>query len=246
VARTAELLWRGPQQGGPGPKPALDLDRITAAAVAIADADGLRGLSMRQVAARLGVGTMSLYRYVPGKSELVDLMVDLVNGEVGCAADPTEGWRAGLEQVARESLDLYRRHTWLLEVFPGRPPMGPGVLGRYDRELRAVDGIGLSDPEMDLVLDLVRGYVRGAAAVLIDASGLIQGTGLTDQEWWDLVAPTLEREFTPERYPLATRVGEAATAIHQGTFDPELAFEFGLDRVLDGIGAFIASRPEAR
>lgn len=239
LARTMELLWGLAPRGRRGPKPTLTVEEITAAAIAIADAEGLDALSMRRLAEALGVGTMSLYRYVPGRPELLDLMVDRVSAETRPASDTEVGWRGRLEHVARENVALYLRHPWLLQVFPGRPPMGPGVLRKYDDELQSLEGCGLGDVEMNLVLDLVLGYVRGAVMTWVEASRLEERTGLGDHAWWAAVAPTLEQVFDPEEYPLAARVGEAAAAHYGGSYDPEIAFEFGLERTLDGVAVLI-------
>src|SRR3712207_7579838 len=119
-ARTIELLWGTRPRAARGPKPGLTIDRIVAAAIAIADADGLDGLSMRRVAGHLGVGAMSLYRYLPGRAELLDLMVDRVCGETDRPHDLPAGWRPRLEHVAQENRRLYERHPWLLGIFPGQ------------------------------------------------------------------------------------------------------------------------------
>jgi AcrR family transcriptional regulator len=239
LVRTMELLWGLAPRGGRGPKPTLTVDGITETAITIADSEGLEALTMRRIAGALGVGTMSLYRYVPGRAELVDLMVDRVSGETRSEPDMGGGWRTRLERVARDNIRLYLRHPWLLQVFPGRPPMGPGVLRKYDDELRSLEGCGLPDVEMNMVLDLVLGYARGAAMTWVEAARLEERTGLTDQAWWEALAPTLEQVFDPEEYPLAARVGEAATAHYGGSYHPELAFEFGLERILDGVAVLI-------
>jgi len=244
-ARGMALLWRsaGEQPArGRGPRPGLTVDRIVAAATELADAEGLGALSMRRVAEKLGVGTMSLYTYVPAKSELVDLMYDAALGE--SVVDPAAGgWRAGLEAIARANWDLYRRHPWMLQVMAmARPPLGPNSIANYDRDLRAVDGIGLSDLEMDSVVSLVAVYVQGAARVALEAAGSERDTGVTDAEWWDAYAPLLEKVFDPTRFPLAARVGAVAGEAYQAAYDPEHGFEFGLARVLDGIEALVRSR----
>jgi AcrR family transcriptional regulator len=244
--RSIELLWGTRERSTRGPSPGLSVSQIVTAAIALADADGLEALSMRRVAERLGGGAMSLYRYIPGKAELLDLMVDRVSAEVcdpaaAGAADLPAGWRARLEQVARANRRLYERHPWLLHLPPGRPPLGPGVIGKYDYELRAVDGIGLTDVEMDSVLALVLGYVRHATASVIEWPKVLERTGQTDDEWWTAISPLLNRLLDPERYPLAVRVGTAATEHYRGAYDPEHAFEFGLQRILDGIETLIAN-----
>ena len=96
-----------------------DRRRIVAAAIELADAEGLGALSMRRVADALGVGTMSLYTYVPGKAELLDVMLDTVLAEAA-RPDGAGGWRAGLERRARENWALYHRHPWMLQISPAR------------------------------------------------------------------------------------------------------------------------------
>jgi AcrR family transcriptional regulator len=244
-ARGMALLWRStaePTARAPGPRPGLTVDRIVAAATELADAEGLAALSMRRVAERLGVGTMSLYTYVPSKAELVDVMYDAACGEVAPAAVPG-GWRVALETIARATRDLYRRHPWMLQVMAmARPPLGPNSIAGYDRDLRAVDGIGLTDLEMDSVVSLVSVYVQGAARAAVEAAGSERDTGMTDAEWWSAYGPLLAKVFDPSRFPVAARVGAVAGEEHQAAYDPEHGFEFGLARVLDGIEMLVRSR----
>jgi AcrR family transcriptional regulator len=238
--RTIELLWRVRVPAGRGPKPGLTVEQIVTAAIAIADTEGIAGVSMRRVAEQLGVGTMSLYRHVPGKAELLDVMVDRVCAEATETRRRSGPWRSRLEQVARANRRLFARHPWLLQVSTLRPPMGPGVLAKYEHELGAVEGIGLTDVEMDSVLSLVVGYARSAAEATVDAARVRAGE--SDDEWWTALAPHLDRVFDPARYPLAARVGVAATEHYAGAYDAEHAFEFGLQRVLDGIEVLVERR----
>ena len=107
--------------------------------------------------------------------------------------------------------------------------------------------MSLADVEMDLVLTLVLGYVRGATLSLLETERVVERTGLTDHEWWAEMAPTLEQVFNPARFPLSIRVGQTAAERYGGTYNPELAFDFGLRRLLDGIGRLIGggARPRA-
>ena len=105
-ARSLELLWGARRTPTRGPKPGLSVERIVYAAIELADAEGLAALSMRRVAERLGVGTMSLYTYVPGKAELLDVMVDTVYGELSTQDGDEADWRARVEQVARANWAL--------------------------------------------------------------------------------------------------------------------------------------------
>jgi AcrR family transcriptional regulator len=239
--RSLELLWGVAERSARGPKARLSVARITEAAVHLADADGLAALSMRRVADALGVGAMSLYTYVPGKAELLDLMVDQVSGDMARTTD-ARGWRARLEQVARENWALYRRHPWLLQVATTRPGLGPNQTAKYEHELGAVDGIGLTDEEMDSVLTLVLGFAHSAARGAVDADEAQRRTGMTDAQWWEAHAPVLGSLIDAEKFPLATRVGEAAGAAHNAAYAPEHAFEFGLSRVLDGIAVLVTAR----
>jgi len=240
-ARSMALLWRGPAPPGPrrGPKAGLDVDRIVAAAVALADAEGLAALSMRRVAAELGVATMTLYTHVPGKGELVDLMLDSVLGELD-PQEPAGDWRARLTAVARANWDLFVRHPWAVHVATGRPPLGPNLMAKYERELRAVDGLGLSEVQMDLLVTLVNGFVRGAVSGLEEKAEAERATGITDEQWWAATEPYLSAVFDAERFPTAARVGPVAGAELQAAYDPRRTFDFGLRVLLDGIARLVS------
>ncbi|GAA3135175.1 TetR/AcrR family transcriptional regulator [Nonomuraea salmonea] len=242
-ARSLALLWRTSEPTGRRKgKPELSVERIVRAAIEVADAEGLQALSMRRVAERLSVGTMSLYTYVPGKPELFDLMLDTVYGETARPADVPGGWRGRLEQIARENWALYLRHPWLLQVAANRPVLGPNLTAKYDHELSAVDGIGLTDVEMDSVITLITGFVHGTARGAVEAAQAESMTGLSDEQWWAAHAPFLSRIADPARFPTASRVGQAAGEALNSAYSPEHAFEFGLQRVLDGIEALVKQR----
>lgn len=244
-ARSMALLWRDREPGAPrrGPRPGLDVDRIVAAAVALADAEGLAALSMRRVAADLGVAAMTLYTHLPGKGELVDLMLDSVLGELypgePDAADPAPGWRAALTAVARANWDLFVRHPWALHVATGRPPLGPNLMAKYERELRAVDGLGLSELQMDLLVTLVNDFVQGTVGGVQEKVEAQRATGTTEREWWEATAPYVDRVFDAARFPTVARVGPVAGEALQAAYDPERSFAFGLDRLLDGIDVLV-------
>jgi len=243
-ARTLVLLWRHhlDEITARGPRPSLTVDQVVASAIEVADAEGLSALSMRRVAQQRGVSTMSLYTYVPGKAELIDLMVDSVYGEMHRPAWGRRGWRKRLEAVARDNRALYDRHPWLAHVSTGRPPLGPNVMAKYDYELRAVDGLGLSDVEMDSVLTLVLDFAHASARSAQAAAQAAQDSAMTDEQWWAANEPVLSRIFDPSRFPTAARVGSAAGAEYGAAFSPGHAFEFGLERLLDGIGVLVGRR----
>lgn len=242
-ARTLALLWGTAERPTHGPKPGLSLARVVAAAVELADAEGLAALSMRRLAQHLGTSPMGLYTYVPGKAELVDLMVDAVYVEPTTAVAEGAGWRERLAATAHDAWARYRRHPWLLQVAAtNRPPLGPNVTAAYDRDLAAVDGLGLSEVEMDLVVGLVHAQAEGAARRLLEAAQIRRQSGQTDAERWAATEPIFAKIFDPARFPTAARVGPAAGAAYNAAADPERAFAFGLDLLLAGIEALIRAR----
>jgi AcrR family transcriptional regulator len=218
-----------------------------AAAVALADAEGLAALSMRRVAADLGVGAMTLYTHVPGKGELVDLMLDSVLA--GMYPDEqavvTGTWRDRLQTVARANWDFYLRHPWAAHLATGRPPLGPGIMRKYELELRAVDGTGLPEVQMDLLVTLLNGFVRGSVGGVHEKAAAEQATGITEEQWWAATEPYVTRVFDAERYPTAARVGPVAGEELQAAYAPERTFTFGLARLLDGIGVLIGDTAPA-
>ncbi|GAB2731345.1 TetR/AcrR family transcriptional regulator [Nocardia thraciensis] len=212
---------------------------MAAAAVEIADAEGLEALTMRAVAARLGLTPMATYTYVPGKAELLDLMLDSVYGQMARAELTELPWRERVSTVAAENRELLSRHPWVAYVPTTRPPLGPGVAAKYDHELRAFDGLGLDDIEMDAALTYLLGFVTSVARIAIDTARAAADSGMSDREWWERTAPVLERLFDTDRYPLAARVGAAAGQAHNSAYSADHAWDFGLARVLDGLAALI-------
>jgi AcrR family transcriptional regulator len=245
AAAMLHLLWGTGTPASRGPKPKLTVAAIVARAIAIADADGLDALSMRRVADELGVGTMSLYTYVPGRSQLVTLMLDAVAREVADSYPPEEiaaTWREGLEVIAHRNWESWLHHAWVLEATTPRPILGPGTGRKYDTELRPLEGIGLTDIEMDATLTLVLSHVRGTAQAAVALRREARVSGLTDPEWWAQYGPLLRMVAADTKLPLADRVGPTAGAANSGAFNPARALEFGLARILDGVEALIRER----
>jgi AcrR family transcriptional regulator len=236
VNRSLVLLWHKRERPVRGPKPALTLGQIVAAAVKVADADGLDAVSMRRIANAIGVGTMSLYRYVPGKAELLDLMLDYV-----IEPDPVLGedlsWREVLELFARGSWELYQAHRWLLQVDQSRPLLGPNALTGVESILRGLGGLGLTDQERVNVLSAVDAYVTGLARNLVGSLEAERRTGVSDQEFWAMQEPILVEAMASGEYPTLAQLDEDAWS---GAW--ESTFEFGLARLLDGLATFIGSR----
>ncbi|MFD7262434.1 TetR/AcrR family transcriptional regulator [Streptomyces sp. NPDC059874] len=256
------LLW-GPQppaKPARGPKRGLTLEGIALAGVGIADAEGLAAVSMQRVAGELAVTKMALYRYVPGKAELVALMVEAALPVPGAGSVEGGGWRERLGVWARELYAGFRRHPWLLEATVGVRVMGPRELGWMERALAALDGCGLSGAEaMDAVV-LVAGHVRGiaeqeravgrpvggggdagvgAGAEADEGRGAGRGAGRGGGPDAQLAVMLGEvMRVRGEEFPALGAV--LASAAEQGGYDQ--ALEFGLERILDGLGLLVARR----
>ncbi|WUC07965.1 TetR/AcrR family transcriptional regulator [Nocardia sp. NBC_00565] len=229
------LLWRHavpPRSGGRGPKQTVSVDAVIAAAVVIADRDGYEKVSMRAVAGELGLRPMSLYTYVPSKEALTVLMVDAVAQQDALipAGLPVRDRMAAIAGQVRAELIA---HPWLLEVPPWRLVLGPGRMRRYERQLAAIEGIGLSDLAMDRVIAVLSEFATGNARMAI--AGIRSATELTDAQWWEQHGPLLTEVMSVEEFPLASRVGAVVGERYQAPSDPDGAFVFGLAKLLDGI-----------
>jgi AcrR family transcriptional regulator len=243
-ARTLKLLWREPGTADTrrGPRQGLSVEQIIQAAIGLADSNGLGAVTMRQVAHILGVAPMSLYTYVPGKAELLDLMLDTVYGQMPHNDLSHKPWRERLTAVAQQNRQLFDDHPWVAEVATNRPPLGPGLMAKYEHELRAFEGLGFDDVEMDAALTFLLGFVHAAARSAAEAASVRQDSAMSDEQWWAANAPLLARVFDQSKYPTASRVGAAAGAAHGAAYSPDHAYQFGLQRVLDGLGALIDTR----
>jgi AcrR family transcriptional regulator len=229
------LLWDG-EHAGREPKPALSLERIVREAIAVADAEGLGALSMQRLARQLGAGTMSLYRHVPGKQDLVSLMFDTVLGDAPRL--PAGDWLEALRTWAVASREAFRRHPWMLEVVAASRVMGPNEVAWSEVALRAMSETGLPAPSVFNAVLTVNGYVRGIVQLEVDPARGREGSGGHQGPSLD---PVALRTLGRDRYPTLMAL-LAAGAAESGT---EGLFEFGLERILDGIAAFVnRQRPE--
>lgn len=236
--RSLELLWQGKEPASRGPKPGLTLERIVTAGVELADREGLDALSMRKVAAELEVGTMSLYRYVPGKGELLDLMLDHVNGPPEALEEHRgKDWRGTLELMAHGTWQLYLSHPWLLQVNQSRPILGPNALGTLDFALAGLGDLDLTGREKVAVILAVNHYVTGTARTYVLQQQVIHESGITDDEFWAAQEPTLNQAMASGNYPEISQLPEDAFSI-----GGDEALEFGLKSLLDGLEALIARR----
>ncbi|GIG68899.1 TetR family transcriptional regulator [Phytomonospora endophytica] len=232
------LLW-GTPAGRPaaktGPKPALSVDLIVEAAVAIADAETLAGVSMRTVGERLGRTSMALYTYVPGKDVLLDLMYDRVHAEIPVEPELGEGWRPAAETWARDLLAFYLRHPWTLQISYARPVFGPHEQSVLDALARILFATGLPAPRLRGIAAALYHHVAGSAKTAAESGLAATVTGVPDEQWWTRRAEALARvapDFT-ERFPHAVRLNAEDVA---GDWRDRLedGFAIGLAVILDG------------
>jgi len=232
-----------PASPDPGAAPAttreaggdLTRRRIVDAAIDIADAEGLDALSMRGVAAKLRVATMSTYRHVASKDDLVLLMAEAAYGELEHPDPQPDGWRGLLEEAARALWTTFRRHPWLAQVTPlTRPLPVANLLALSERMHRGLAPFGLdAHARLDLMVVLYS-HIQGLAMQLERETQAQEATGLTNEEWLDQHAPAMEALVESGRYPNFTAL---MTAFGEEGYDLELdrIFELGLRTLLDGL-----------
>ncbi|MEV0027243.1 TetR/AcrR family transcriptional regulator [Streptomyces atroolivaceus] len=231
-AELVRLLWGPHPKPARGPRPKFDLDRIARAGIEIADSEGLAEVSMQRVAAQLGVTKMALYRYVPGKAELVALMVDAAIGPYPEVETWRGGWREQLEEWARQLLTVFRQHPWALDATIGPRIPGPGELSWLEQAISALDGTGLSGAErMDAAVLLV-GHVRG----ITQQARAAGPAGNPEAQLGTILGDLMQTHGA--RFPAIT--GALASAAQSDGQDQ--AWEFGLQRILDGLAALIDKR----
>jgi AcrR family transcriptional regulator len=239
-SRTLALLW-GEASTAPrrkGPTRSVTVTQVVDAALHLADDLGLAAVTMRAVAERVGVSAMSVYTYVPGKPELLDLMVDASYARMARTPWGEEAWRDRLMVVAEANRGLLTDHPWLTEVAAlSRPPLGPGVMAKYEHELAAFDDAGLTDVDTDAALTYLLGFVQSHCRSAHDAARVTTDSAMSDAEWWAANQPILARALDPSAYPRAVRIGSAAGETQASAWDADRAWEFGLARTLDGLAA---------
>jgi AcrR family transcriptional regulator len=224
-----------------GPKPGLSLQRIVAAAVRVADTEGLGAVSMGRVAAELGAAPMSLYRHVSAKEELLTLMVDAAYGDAPEPRAPGESWRAGLSQWAWAMRAQARRHPWVVRIALNSLPIMPHEVAWFEHALACMTGTGLTEARKASVIMLLAGYVRNLATTEADIAAAIGASGLSPPEWMASYPRMLATLTDAQRFPALTAF--IAAGVFETDDGPDDEFIFGLGRILDGIEVLIQTPP---
>jgi len=241
------LAWGVAERPERVPRRELSIERIVEAAVEIADAEGLAGVSMARVAKSLGFTTMSLYRYVTSKDDLLLLMQEVaIDVEYPPAHEPPD-WRAELREWALFTLAVFRKHTWVLDIPVTGAPMTPANLRVLDAGLRALRSTPLDDDEKIATILLTSGYVRNAAILGRDLDRAVVAAGGDGDALGSAYHDVLRHLVDEVRFPYLRPLVERGTYVPPsgGGLDELDDVAWGLERTLDGVGAYVASRDAA-
>ena len=250
LRKRSGLLWDAQLRSSRGPKPALSREDVVQASISIADGDGLSALTMQAVAERLGFTTMALYRYFPNKEALIDASVDAAMGTPPPRRGPREGWRKEVKHWAYAKRAMLCSRPWLAELPFVAAPHGPNWLSWHEAFLQTIVDTGLSPEDMMDVLSVVHGYVSGSSDTAISLARAMS-RGITLEEWAQAVGADLCRAINDPRYPiLSTILSSKSGGISEASPLParggrprtlDESFDFGLERVLDGIQRYLES-----
>jgi AcrR family transcriptional regulator len=246
-----DLLWGRRGGGTRGPKPGLSVDAIVETAVAIADAEGLDAVSMARVAHELGFTTMSLYRHVGSKDELLQLMWNASAEGAEELALEGDGWRARIRNWAIVQREMLDRHPWITQMPMAAPPMAPNSLTFVEKGLEALDASGLVDAHKLRVIGLISSYTLSEARMANDAaraaqhSSMLTDGGTPTPSWTfeSLLRELADQPTYPRLHQIAwsEKIGENPSG-----FDEQEEYQFGLDRILDGVQTLINSTQRPR
>jgi AcrR family transcriptional regulator len=207
-------------------------DEIVEAALAVADEEGYEAVSMRNVAARLGVGAMTLYHYVSSKDDLLDLMFDEIMRELLLPEPLPEHWRDALSAIERRTREVWLRHPWIASSIGDRSAFGPNSMRHVEQSLAAVSGLGLEGPEAFVVLGAVDDYTLGHTMRQVGQEAALGREGIDADEWREAMEPYWREMIATGEFPRL-----AAIADTEWDLLNEERFELGLQWILDGIAA---------
>lgn len=240
------LLWRNhgaaDERRSRGPAKRVTIDDVVGAAVRRADRDGLDAVSMRALAGDLGLGSMSVYTYVPGRDILLALMVDQVAADdagLRRGRDP----RSAVLEIGRVMFESHCRHPWVLDVTAWRDVLGPHRLARYERQLELIEPYPFTDIQRDGLLGAIGSIAAGSVRAMRDADDVARRSGLNDEQWWAQVGPVLAEVIPEGAFPLSGRVGQAAGEYYGAPGPPDGGFAFAIERLAAGADDLLAQGP---
>jgi AcrR family transcriptional regulator len=236
-------IWMRPERPAYGPKPAYSRAQITEAAIRIADSEGLEAATMRRIAAEIGAGAMSLYRYVPSRDDLIELVADRLQGEIDVEGMPSGDWRADLTRYANGLRAMWLRHPWIATVQRSLPGFGPNKLRLIERAMGALDPHVPIDENLGLMA-MLTGYVEGVAREEVSWAEELRRSGLSESEWLARTYPRVRQLQESGDYPIFNKI---VAQTHRPQPSGDDRFRHGLERVLDFIAATLphAAEPPA-
>jgi AcrR family transcriptional regulator len=238
-----DLLWGRRQRGNRGPKPTLSIDEIVASAIRIADTEGLGAVSMARVAAEFGFTTMSLYRYVANKAELLQLMWNASAQGAESLVLTGRGWRGKLRAWALVQREMIDRHPWITEMPMATPPVAPNSLTFVERGLEALDRTALADADKLRILGLISSYTLSEARMAHDAARAAASGDPPPTSYEHVLRQLVDKKTYPRLHRIAW-ADESGDNV-SGSAEHE-EFAFGLDRILDGVAALVAHQKARR
>jgi AcrR family transcriptional regulator len=238
LRRRSQLLWEDRTQPTRGPKRGVTPDDVVQVAMQIADAEGLAAVTMNAVATKLGFTTMAVYRYFPNKEALLDAVVDAGMGSPPRPTEPRGDWRSEVAQWARAKRAMLCARPWLAELPFVAAPHGPNWLGWLEAVLDPLSSTGLSSPDLGEMISVIDGFTRGASDTAISLARA-RARGMSEEEWAAAVGADLGRAIGDPRFPKFAALLTTPSDGRPRTMDE--SFDFGLQRVLDGIELYVKS-----
>jgi len=231
ASATFDLLWTPERVGKRGRRPSLSRERLVRVAIELADTEGIAAVTMHRLAALVHSKAMSLYRYVPSKEVLLECMWDAAMG------DPprlrSRRWRSNLTRWAAGSFERLEQHPWLIELATSVRSVGPRWTGWLEVGLAAMTTLPLNASEKLALLTAIDSHLRSAARLRFGAKA--------DPQWAADFGRMLQKSAADDAYPTL------GAMVRRGEFgvpgmSMEQMFEFGLDRILDGVEAYCEQR----
>ncbi len=236
LRRRSQLLWEDRSQPTRGPRAGFTPDDVVQIAVQIADEEGLSAVTMNAVSTRLGFTTMAIYRYFPNKDALLDAIVDAGMGRPPVSSDPAATWRDRVAEWARAKRAMLCARPWLAELPFVAAPHGPNWLSWLEALLDPLWSTGLRPADMGEMISVIDGYTRGASDTAISLARA-RARGTSAEQWAAAVGADLGRAIGDPRFPRFAALLAAPSDGQPRTMDE--SFDFGLQRVLDGIERFV-------
>ncbi len=222
--RLSTTTWNGGEMAG---RTRLNRERVIAAAVDLADAQGLESLTMRRLGEQLGVEAMSLYNHVANKDDLVNGMADAIFADIEL---PSHGddWKTAIRKRSISFRDVLRRHPWATVVHDSGTSPGPATLRHHDRVIGTFRNGGFSVELTARAFAAVDSYIYGFCT---------QENSLpfTTPEDTAVMAQLMLAQLPAAEYPYLAEL--TTDHVLKPGYDFGDNFLFGLDLMLDALDA---------